>query len=84
MGIPRQHIIGPALQGTGQELIIRGIINDPVGFVAVLGDQGLPEHQLEEPLDILLIRVEPLLYPRVVHDPVDLLDDVDGCDQRHL
>ncbi len=84
MGIPRKDIIGPAFQGTGQELVVCGIINDPVGSIAVLGDQGFSEYQLEEPLDVLFIRVEPLLDPWIMHDPVDLFDDINGGHQDKI
>lgn len=54
MRIARDDVVGLALQGTGEELVIRGIRRQKIGGVQVLGENSLTKHQTKEARDGVL------------------------------
>ena len=61
VGIARDDVIGLFLQGAGQKLVVGGIVDDPVGLIEVLGDDGLSEDQPKKPPHVFFFGLEARL-----------------------
>ena len=48
MRVPGDDVLGMALQGAGQKLVVGRVHGEAVSGVQVLGEDGLAEHQMHE------------------------------------